>query len=139
MTDDRKSQFLDNDQRLLSFFIKEAGVGKAQAAQEVGLTVEEVCWIWKDDVEQGLRDLAALKERLSLILKEHDPRPGKRPRFTGPKKAAGIRVNQALYDAALEKARKEKSFTGGTFSSLLDLLLWDYLERDTKFIETSDT
>ncbi len=45
MTDGRKSQFLDNDQRLLSFYKKGARVGKAQAAQEVAFTVKEVCWI----------------------------------------------------------------------------------------------
>jgi hypothetical protein len=75
MTDDPKSQFLGNDQRFLRFFIKEARVGKTQAAQEVGLTVEEVCWIWEEEVAQELQDLTALKEILSLILNEHDPTP----------------------------------------------------------------
>ncbi|MGO9120649.1 MAG: hypothetical protein ACLQPD_23925 [Desulfomonilaceae bacterium] len=138
MTDDPKSQFLGNDQRFLRFYIKEAKVGKTQAAQEVGLTVEEVCWIWEEEVAQELQDLTALKERLSLILNEHDPTPESRPRFNGPKKVASIRVNKALYEAALEKARKEKSLTHRSFSSLLDLLLWDYLDRDMKFIEASD-
>ena len=56
-----------------------------------------------------------------------------------PQKVASIRVDQDPYEAALGKARTEKSFTGGTFSSLFDLLLWDYLDRDRKFIKESDT
>ncbi len=47
--------------------------------------MEEVWWIWEDEVEHDLRDLAALKERLGVILKEHDSTWGKRPRFTRPK------------------------------------------------------
>ena len=86
MIETRKSQFLDNDPRLLSFYMKEAEVGKAQAAQEVGLTVEEVCWIWEEKEEQGIRDLHALEQRLKRILRKHDPKPGKRRRFKESKK-----------------------------------------------------
>lgn len=86
MIETRKSQFLESDPRFLSFYIKEAEVGKAQAAQELGLTVEEVCWIWEEEVEQGIRDLHALEQRLKRILRKHDPTPRERRRFKESKK-----------------------------------------------------
>ncbi len=46
-------------------------------------------------MEKDLRDLVALKERLGVILKDRDPTPGKRPRFTGPQKVVnGVGVCQ---------------------------------------------
>jgi hypothetical protein len=70
------------------FYIKEARVRRAQVAVEVGFTVEQVCWIWGKRWSR----IYEFNERLSGILKEHDPIPGKRPKFMGSRKVANYVV-----------------------------------------------
>lgn len=45
-----------------------------------------------------------------------------------------IRVNDDLLKAAQEKAGQEAARTGGDLNSLIELLLWEYIGRDPRFI-----
>jgi hypothetical protein len=60
-----------------------------------------------------------------------------KPSFPGKKVNSGIRVNEALFRAAVEKCKtsEEAPKTGGSLSGLLEVLLWSYLENDPLFLE----
>ncbi len=60
-----------------------------------------------------------------------------RPVFPGPKFNSGIRVSKRLLDAARAKCEspEEKRRTGGSISSLVECLLWDYLNNNPRFLK----
>ncbi|MFH1113717.1 MAG: hypothetical protein V1792_07320 [Pseudomonadota bacterium] len=99
----------------------------------VSLTLEElqtmrdiIHW-WTSNGEETMRRLETVRvEDLTA-----------RPTFLGRKRNSGIRVNAALLDAARTKCEKpeEARRTGGSISSLIELLLWKFLDSDPQFLE----
>ncbi len=63
-----------------------------------------------------------------------------RPTFPGRKFNSGIRVNKRLLDAARAKceAPNEAQRTGGSLSSLIEVLLWSYLGNDERFLTADE-
>jgi len=58
------------------------------------------------------------------------------PRFKRTKTATrSVRLDQALLEAAEKKARKDRARTGGNFNSLVEVLVWQYLGRPSKYVE----
>lgn len=59
-----------------------------------------------------------------------------RPTFPGKKTNSGIRVNDRLFRAAVEKCKTAEAAprTGGSLSSLIEVLLWGYLGNDPAFL-----
>ena len=59
-----------------------------------------------------------------------------RPEFKrGKTTTRSVRLSKDMLKAAEKKARQEKIRTGGSFNSLVEWLIWQYLDRDAKFIE----
>ncbi len=60
-----------------------------------------------------------------------------RPVFPGKKTNSGIRINDRLFRAAVAKAKtpEESPRTGGSLSSLIEILLWGYLGNDERFLK----
>ena len=50
-----------------------------------------------------------------------------RPIFRGTRKNTGIVVNESILEQAVTRAKKEKALTGGSISSLVEILLWRYI------------
>ena len=69
--------------------------------------------------------------------KDHGLQVGSRPEFKrdGGTVVKAIRISREMFDAADQKAKADKARTGGNFSSLVELLLWKYLDEDPRFIE----
>jgi hypothetical protein len=49
------------------------------------------------------------------------------PRFKHPKLNSGIRLNDEIRKRCLERAKSDPDGTGGSLSSLIELLLWTFL------------
>jgi hypothetical protein len=60
----------------------------------------------------------------------------RRPVFKGPRTNSGIRCDDVLRRRALAKARQDSTRTGGNLSSLIELLLWEYLGRPEDVVES---
>jgi hypothetical protein len=59
-----------------------------------------------------------------------------RPNFKrGPTVTRSVRIGKSLSEEAEKKAKREKFKTGGTLNGLIELLLWEYLGRDKKFVD----
>jgi hypothetical protein len=69
------------------------------------------------------------------------PLPLARPRFRRTKGGTtrSIRLEQAMIDKAIAKARKDPDRTGGTFNTLVEVLLWEYLGRPKDLVEPEST
>jgi len=61
-----------------------------------------------------------------------------RPRFKQPRKNSGILLNDEIKKRALEKAKADPDATGGSLSSLVEVLLWRYLGSPSDVVEGSD-
>lgn len=61
-----------------------------------------------------------------------------KPIFQGKRKNTGICINDEILRRSLEKAKTDKTRTGGSISSLIETLLWKYLECPSDVVETSD-
>ena len=46
-----------------------------------------------------------------------------------------VRIAADMLEAAVKKAREEKGRTGGTFNSLVEVLLWEFLGRPEEFVD----
>jgi hypothetical protein len=58
-----------------------------------------------------------------------------RPEFDRSETAVKtLRISKTLCEAAEEKAAKDRALTRGSFSGLVEYLLWSYLDRDEKFL-----
>jgi hypothetical protein len=60
----------------------------------------------------------------------------RRPIFKGQTRNTGIKINEALLNRAVQKAKKERLRTGGSLSGLVELLLWKYLDEPDDLIES---
>jgi hypothetical protein len=59
-----------------------------------------------------------------------------RPVFKGERKNTGVLVNREILDRAAAKAKTEKARTGGSLSSLVELLLWFYVGSPDELLAT---
>jgi hypothetical protein len=60
----------------------------------------------------------------------------RRPVFKGQTRNTGIKINEELLNRAVQKARKERLRTGGSFSGLVEWLIWKYLDEPDDLIES---
>lgn len=60
----------------------------------------------------------------------------RRPAFKGPRTNSGIRCDDVIRRRALAKAQQDSTRTGGNLSSLIELLLWEYLGRPEDVVES---
>lgn len=60
----------------------------------------------------------------------------RRPVFKGPKTNSGIRCDDVIRRLAWAKAQQDSTRTGGNLSSLIELLLWEYLGRPEDVVES---
>lgn len=60
----------------------------------------------------------------------------RRPVFKGPRTNSGIRCDDVIRRRALAKAQQDSARTGGNLSSLIELLLWEYLGRPEDVVES---
>lgn len=60
----------------------------------------------------------------------------RRPLFKGPRINSGIRCDDVIRRRALAKAQQDSKRTGGNLSSLIELLLWEYLGRPEDVVES---
>ena len=68
--------------------------------------------------------------------KEPDASVKIRPVFKRTKTVArSIRLDRNLLNAAGQAAKKDWVRTGGHVNGLIELLLWEYLGRDSRFVE----
>jgi hypothetical protein len=87
--------------------------------EETVATLLEICEWWRGWKRKG-----------DLTVREA------RPIFQrGKTVTRSVRLDKRLLAAAEAKARKERIATGGTFNALVELLLWEYLDRDPKYVE----
>lgn len=64
------------------------------------------------------------------------PLPGTRPQFHRKKSVLrSVRLDERLIKAAEKKAKEDRTATGGTFNTLVELLLWQYLGQPPEFLE----
>ena len=49
-----------------------------------------------------------------------------------------IRISEELFQDAERLARRQRALTGGTFSGLVELLLWQHLGCDDKYIRKAE-
>ena len=95
------------------------------------------CGAKKSEQPLGSNDFDILKEMVEQY-KAHRldfsalPR---RPRFKGPRVNSGITCNTEIRNRALEKAHADPDGTGGSLSSLIELLLWVFLECPQDVVE----
>jgi hypothetical protein len=73
------------------------------------------------------------KRRKEGILELPEIRPNFKRRETVTR---SVRIAKRLSEEAEKKAKAEKMKTGGTLNGLIELLLWEYLGRDKRFVET---
>lgn len=59
----------------------------------------------------------------------------RRPKFKNPKVNTGITVSADIRQRSLEKAQSDPDGTGGSLSSLIELLLWMFLECPQDVVE----
>jgi hypothetical protein len=60
-----------------------------------------------------------------------------RPVFKRKKTIArSVRLNKDMVKAAEKKSKEDRIKTGGTFNGLVELLIWEYLNRPEDFAET---
>jgi Mor family transcriptional regulator len=105
--------------------------------------VQEIAGVETEDLRGGgiTRDTAdSLREfsewwrkNKARLSREH---PGEKPRFHRKKLIKlSVELSLDLVKAAEKRAIREKRITGGEFDSLIELLLWDFLDRDPRFTE----
>jgi hypothetical protein len=58
-----------------------------------------------------------------------------RPRFKKPRSNSGILLNNEIRRRALEKAKADPDATGGSLSSLVEVLLWRYVGSPSDVVE----
>lgn len=58
-----------------------------------------------------------------------------RPKFKNPRKNSGIRCNEEILKRARAKAKGKDKDTGGNLSSLIELLLWDFIGRPDDVVQ----
>jgi hypothetical protein len=94
--------------------------------------------------ESTMRELAELLEwwrarkeaGIDKVTQEIAVRPNFKRGGKSDSVTRSIRIGKDLAEAAEKRAKKEKALTGGSFSGLVEYLLWDFLGRDPKFLET---
>ena len=62
-----------------------------------------------------------------------------RPVFRGPRSNSSFHCNSELMKRAKAKLKTEPLRTGGSFSKLIEVLLWDYLECPADVLEITPT
>jgi len=102
----------------------------------------------KDESQQDLDEgtIATLIEMAAWWTEHKDellqPLPLARPKFRrgkGKTTTRSIRLSKELVRLAEAKAKKEKARTGGNLNSLIELLIWEFLNRPRQLIETDST
>jgi len=86
------------------------------SSEEVGALREIISW-WKSR-RMGLEEVE------------------RRPIFKGQTRNTGIKINEELLNRAVQRAKKERLRTGGSFSGLVEWLLWKYLDEPDDLIES---
>jgi len=61
-----------------------------------------------------------------------------RPVFNGKTRNSGIRVNEEILRRAVNKARQDKTQTGGNLSQLVEWLMWKYIGEPPDVVKGSD-
>ncbi|MGO9118506.1 MAG: hypothetical protein ACLQPD_12980 [Desulfomonilaceae bacterium] len=58
-----------------------------------------------------------------------------RPVFKGTRRNSGFHINATILKRAADRVKKDKVRTGGSLSMLVELLLWEYLDRPQDLLE----
>ena len=103
--------------------------------------VQEIPGVEADEVGAGeiTREIAASLREFSQWWNRNKGRlakglPRELPRFHRKKLLKrSVELSMELVKAAEKKAAREELVTAGDFDSLVELLLWDYLDRDPRF------
>ncbi len=86
------------------------------------------------EIAESLREFSAWWQRNKAQLAHELPR--ERPKFHRKKLVKrSVELSMELVKAAEKRAVREKRMTGGDFDSLIELLLWDFLDRDPRFTD----
>ncbi|MEI7450688.1 MAG: hypothetical protein WCJ75_13805 [Desulfomonile sp.] len=89
------------------------------------------------DDETTLREVAAWwREGNGRLVQERQG--GERPDLAGPRRIASIRICEPLHKASVIKAKADNARTGGSFSGLVQFLLWQYLDFDDSLLKKPD-
>lgn len=94
----------------------------------------------RPDVDQNLLDLDDI-EILKIMVREYKAHRvdfsilPRRPRFKYPRVNSGITCNAEIRRRALIKAKADPDATGGSLSSLIELLLWKFLGCPSDVVE----
>ncbi len=85
-----------------------------------------------DDLQYLLSRVQRLEDALT---------PTKRPKFKRKStRVATIRLDEEIYKAGSAFAKARPEYSGGSFSALVERLVWEYaLNKDNSFIDTDDT
>jgi hypothetical protein len=59
----------------------------------------------------------------------------RRPLFKGKRRNTGLHVNEKILELAIEKVKKDKYWSGGSLSLLVERLLWTYVGEPESLLE----
>jgi hypothetical protein len=62
----------------------------------------------------------------------------RRPMFKGERRNTGIKLSKSILDAAVAKCKTEPQRVGGSFSQLVEYLLWRYIGSPAEMVEGID-
>ncbi|MFC1836647.1 hypothetical protein ACFL2Q_18300 [Thermodesulfobacteriota bacterium] len=105
-----------------------------QSGNEEG-TIQDMTTVVHLDTEsqKALSDMLKWwRARESGEVTTSEIRPEFRRKDTIPK---SVRLDRKMAKAAEQKAKQDKIRTGGTFNSLVEVLIWEYLGKDKDFLD----
>lgn len=84
-------------------------------------------------------ELQALREILQQYQAHDISGLPRRPAFREPRMNSGFLCNTEIRKRALQKAKEDPRATGGSLSSLIELLLWRYIGSPEDVVKKSDS
>jgi len=84
-------------------------------------------------------ELQAIREILQQYQAHEISNLPRRPTFKDPRINSGFLCNAEIRKRALQKAKADPRATGGSLSSLIELLLWRYVGSPEDVIEEQDS
>lgn len=88
---------------------------------------------WMDaEAQDDLKDLLEWwRQKKGSPLREIQARPV----FKGTRRNSGFHINAEILKRAMKKVKTDKVRTGGSLSMLVELLLWEYLDKPEDLLE----
>ena len=84
-------------------------------------------------------ELQAIREILQQYKAHEISNLPRRPTFKEPRSNSGFLCNEEVRKRALQKAKADPRATGGSLSSLIELLLWRYVGSPEDVVEEEDS